>query len=75
MADIHLWYFSTISGESQMIIFQIYLEFQIFYLPDYFCSGYGHHHISGSWNFIKIIFQIFFGQAIPIYGKYMCAIK
>ena len=41
-----------------MRIFQIYPEFQIFYLP-YIFSGYGHHHISGTLNFIKIIFRIF----------------
>ena len=32
---------------------------QILYLPDFLSSGYGHCHISGSLNFIKIIFRIF----------------
>ena len=41
-----------------MRICQIYPEFQIFYMPDFFSSGYGHRHISGSLNFIKNIFQI-----------------
>ena len=42
-----------------MRIFQIYPEFQIFDLPDLFSSAYGHRHISGSLNFIKNIFRIF----------------
>ena len=43
-----------------MRIFQIYLEFRIFDLPDFvFLSGYDHRHISGSLTFIKIIFRIF----------------
>ena len=50
-----------------MRIFQIYPEFRIFYLPYFFLSGYGHLHISGSLNFIKMIFGIFFDQAILIY--------
>ena len=51
-----------------MRIVQIYPEFQIFYLPDFISSGYGHRHISGSLNFITNIFRIlFFCQAILIY--------
>ena len=42
-----------------MRIFQIYPEFRIFYLPDFF-PGYGHRQISGSLNFITNICQIFF---------------
>ena len=41
-------------------IVQIYPEFRIFYLPSFFSIGYGHRHISGSLNFIKTIFRIFF---------------
>ena len=33
-------------------------------IPDFF-SGYGHHHISGSLNFIKIIFRIFLVRPFP----------
>ena len=50
-----------------MRIIQIYLEFQIFDLPDFFFSGYGHHPISDSLNFIKKKYQDFFGLAILIY--------
>ena len=51
-----------------MRIIQIYPEFLIFDLPDvFFSSGYGHHHISGSLNFIKKYFPDFICQAILIY--------
>ena len=50
-----------------MRIIQIYLEFQIFYLPDLFSSGYGHHPISDSLNFIKEKYLDCFGLAILIY--------
>ena len=43
-----------------MRIVQIFPVFQMFYLPNFFSSGYGHRHISGSLNFILNIFQIFF---------------
>ena len=39
--------------------FQIYSEFRIFNFARFFVSGYGHRHISGSLNFIKIILRIF----------------
>ena len=36
-------------------------------IPDFVPSRYGHCHISGSLNLIKIIFPYFFGHAILIY--------
>ena len=40
-----------------------------FLFARFFGSGYGHRHISGSPNSSKNIFQIFFCQAILIYGE------
>ena len=54
-----------------MRIIQIYPEFQIFYLPNFISSGYGHRLISGSLYFIKNIFPDFFCQAIIIYDVSM----
>ena len=51
-----------------MRIVQIYPQFRIFDLRADFFSGFGHCHISGSLNFIKNIFQIFFCPAILIDG-------
>ena len=49
-----------------MTIFQIYPEFRIFDLPDRVFLGYGHRHISGSVNCIKIIFRSFSSMVLEI---------
>ena len=66
LKKIKIW--QIIWNQDAWFFFQSYPEFLIFYLPDYYFSGYGHCHISDSLNFIKNIFQIFFFcPAILIY--------